>query len=448
MGNAVIATTLADGATLTPSSEAGSLLAANLKLPQPTDIWRTTAAGGSLVVDLGDVTDINLAALLYTNVTGNDGHNLIEQSEDLDLEPPWTKSHVTVTKNAIADSTGILRAEKIVEDSATDFHLLRQFIGDSLKIGDIYEWGYEVKAAELSKGLVNLQNTAFPSNGEGQFNLSTKSIVKGAGAISASIEELSDDWFRVSVIVAVDKIGDINGRIFLRNDAGESSYTGDGTSGLYVSRAQLTLNPGTPYAKTTTIHPATWRVRGANTETSLTSAPLYDSGALTAWSQSGLGDWPFVHLLHWIPTIPKRMQWWRFDIFDTDNADGYFQAGRLILADAWQAAFNIQFGWNMQVLESSIVDRSTFGHLFAEKGKARRLLTMDFEFQTEDEMYTNLFEIQRSKGLGGDVLAIRDPQDTKFIQAQTVYGLMSLLSPIIHTDFQIFSSKFTVEEMI
>lgn len=68
MSNYIIAQPYA--ATITATSEAATMPAANLDRPQPTDVWRSTSlTGQSIAIDLGSAKAVNIAALLFTNLT-------------------------------------------------------------------------------------------------------------------------------------------------------------------------------------------------------------------------------------------------------------------------------------------------------------------------------------------------------------------------------------------
>ena len=199
---------------------------------------------------------------------------------------------------------------------------------------------------------------------------------------------------------------------------------------------------------TNTTSAATWRIRGATTQANLTAAPGYDSGAITAWPQSGLDDWDFVHVFKWLGASPQTFRWWRVDLTDAANPDGHLQAGRLYLSDAWQPARNLQYGWSIGFADDSIKRRATGGQSWVTARGKRRVLDFTLGFLSEAEMYDNAFDIDRRRGEHADVLAIRDPDDTAHVHRQMVYGLIDGLKPIVNPNFNLFEKSYRIEEAL
>lgn len=195
---------------------------------------------------------------------------------------------------------------------------------------------------------------------------------------------------------------------------------------------------------------ATWRLRGATSEANLTAAPSYDSGSVNMWD----GGWPTdqypLHSIKWFGDSPETYQYWRIDISDAANSDNYFQAGRLYIDNAWQlpAYKNIEFGWDVHFIDPSSKARSKGGQLNAETMQSWREIVLPINWQTEDEMYNNLFELQRRQGTTGDVFVMRDPDATTHLLRQSIYGAMKQLPPITNLQAQVFRSRLLIEEML
>lgn len=195
---------------------------------------------------------------------------------------------------------------------------------------------------------------------------------------------------------------------------------------------------------------AKWRIRGADTEAELTSDPGYDSGSISMWPStgkpSGYDDVPLPSIK--FLTSAQTYRWWRIDITDADNADGYFQAGRLYIAAAWQPTVNIALGWSLGFIDDSGRDVAIGGQLWPHERPRRRLLRFELDFQTEDAMYDNAYEIDRLRGMANDVLVIRDPAATTHLHRQTVHGLLTELQPIVNEVHALYRKPYTVEEMV
>lgn len=191
---------------------------------------------------------------------------------------------------------------------------------------------------------------------------------------------------------------------------------------------------------------ATWRVRGATSEANLTASPGYDSGSADIWPVSGLDDWDTVNGLRWLSTA-QTYRWWRIDIADAANPDGYFDIGRLYIAKAWQAG-GIQFGWSLGWLDDSEIERARGGQMHPVERPRRRELSFTLHGKSEAQMYGDAFAIQRLRGRSRDVLVVRDPMQTTWLQHQTLYGLMTELRPIVNSTYKVFRQPYRVEELI
>lgn len=199
---------------------------------------------------------------------------------------------------------------------------------------------------------------------------------------------------------------------------------------------------------------ATWRIRAAATQGDLTAAPGYDSTAITAWPTAGLEDWGTVNSVLWLAAAPQSFRWWRIDLADAANPAGFLEAGRLYIADAWQPSRNLEYGWSTAWQDPSEFALALGGQEYAVERRRRRLIQFtipivaESQAAAEAEAYGKAFELQRLRGLSGDVLAIRDPDNAAQLQRQTIYGRMAELRPIVNTAFNIFTTRFAFREML
>ena len=193
---------------------------------------------------------------------------------------------------------------------------------------------------------------------------------------------------------------------------------------------------------------ATWRIRAAATEAVLTAAPGYDSTAVSMWPASGQpSGWAVLPSTLFLATA-QSFRWWRIDITDAANPAGYWQAGRLVLAAAWQPSRNLQFGWGLGHIDPSEVSAAAGGQLLVEERTKRRVVSFTLSFMDEDEMMVNAFEIERARGAARDVVVIRDPDATSHLHRQTVHGLMTGGQPIVNDAVNVFRKPYRLEELI
>ena len=160
-------------------------------------------------------------------------HNLLTYSEQFD-NAAWITAGATVSVNVIVSPDGTTSAEKLVEDSATAEHKVRRSItvAAGTHTQTVYakagERNYLVFREDLDGSFVNTF-----------FNLLTGAVVSTGAGRTSSITDAGNGWYRCSVTadatVATKSLG-----FGISSDGVNASYTGDGTSGLYLWGASLT----------------------------------------------------------------------------------------------------------------------------------------------------------------------------------------------------------------
>ncbi len=156
--------------------------------------------------------------------------NLALYSEQFD-NAAWTKTAATVTANATASPDGTSNADKLVEDTSTSQHRTDQ---TPTSLAGAQTFSVFAKAAERA-----FMGLRIGSIGCG-FNLSNGTTYAISAGVTATIVSAGDGWYRCSISVSSASANDTC-RIGLAQTAGtlSPSYTGDGTSGIFVYGAQL-----------------------------------------------------------------------------------------------------------------------------------------------------------------------------------------------------------------
>lgn len=185
---------------------------------------------------------------LDTDYVG-DVENLLTYSEQFD-NAAWIKTRSSIIANAARASDGTMTADKLVEDAtASNTHLTAQT--KSFTSGVQYTYSVEIKASERKQTLLRFNATAFPSSADALFDIQGGVIIfVGAGSNEASIEFLGDGWYRCSITSTADATASAIVETRLA-ELGTSSYSGDGVSGLFIAKTQLTESAKPlPYVKT------------------------------------------------------------------------------------------------------------------------------------------------------------------------------------------------------
>jgi hypothetical protein len=159
--------------------------------------------------------------------------NLITYSEQFD-NAAWTKGNLSVTANSIISPDGSQNADKIVEDTSSSAHYI-----DSASVSFTSGTQYTVNVFAKNNGRnLVLQGSGVPTaSAFAAFNLEDGLIITESVG-TASIENYGNGWYRCSLTftAASTTSGVIT---FLLGETRSQSYTGDGTSGIYIWGAQL-----------------------------------------------------------------------------------------------------------------------------------------------------------------------------------------------------------------
>ena len=178
--------------------------------------------------------------------------NTLSYSQDF-FDSYWTKSGSSVNSNQETSPDGTLNADKLIENIDTVEHFLIRSI--AIPIGN-YTWSIFAKSAER-KYIVLRTNADGGAYKNACFDVELGVVVyDGLQNSEAKIEPFPNGWFRISGLSKESSGTTRNYQIHVSNSAitdnGAISYTGDGTSGLYLYGAQLELGYKTSYIPTTT----------------------------------------------------------------------------------------------------------------------------------------------------------------------------------------------------
>ena len=165
--------------------------------------------------------------------------NLLLRSEEFGTT--WTATRASVSTDATLAPNGTTTADKLVEDTtATNTHQLQQAV--TLVANTTYTTSFYIKSGERTE--LRLLFTAGTDGINAAFNLSTGAATAqantGSGVIaSATLTPVGNGWFRATATGLISPISTSATLTLRLLSSGSNSYTGDGTSGLFLWGAQL-----------------------------------------------------------------------------------------------------------------------------------------------------------------------------------------------------------------
>jgi len=195
---------------------------------------------GSTATEYFPTTDrLNVPRLDYTNSTcpsilvEPQRTNLLTYSEQFD-NVSWIKSNLSITANATTAPDGTLTADKLVENSSNANHLVQKAVVAS---NAVYTFSVFAKKSERNWVVLRGVNASF-QNVKAWFNIDAGTIGTLENGATAKITNVGNGWYKLEMTIPSFSTG-FEFRVSTSTGNNVDSYTGDGTSGLFIWGAQL-----------------------------------------------------------------------------------------------------------------------------------------------------------------------------------------------------------------
>lgn len=153
---------------------------------------------------------------------------------------------------------------------------------------------------------------------------------------------------------------------------------------------------------------------------------------------------PFVYV-HESMVVAR---YWRIEINDTSNPDGYIDITRLFICPGWQPARNMSYGVELGIVDPSEVQISDGGAKYFRKKTKFRTARFKIDNITVDEALTRAFDMMRTQGITQQVFFIFDPEDTFHLHRRSFLANMRQLSSLEYPFYNLNSIAFDIEEVI
>lgn len=196
-------------------------------------------------------------------------------------------------------------AQKLVENTATAEHRVQANI--TFSAAPFTASGY-FKAAERSFAFIRLDDSG--SAKYAYFNLATGTVGTITSGLTAFIESIGDGWYRCAARFNTPAAG--SGTVIFASTTanGTVTYTGDGTSGIYIFGAQL--------SDSASVDPYVYQPVAAPTSTAY-YGPRFDYDPVTLAPKGLLIEEQRTNLLTYSQDF-SNAAWGKFDVLLTPNA--------------------------------------------------------------------------------------------------------------------------------
>jgi hypothetical protein len=201
----------------------------------------------------------------------------------------------------------------------------------------------------------------------------------------------------------------------------------------------------------------TIRVR-AKATSDVTVAPTIDTTAKSAWPATGKPtDSYWNHYLSWLEWAnAAALRYWRIDLSDPGNPAGYLQAGRLMLGAYWRPSINFDYdGAPLAYAQKDIQVLTDYGQTFTDRRtrSAPRLVALKHTSLDRREVLDGIAEIQRLRGMWGDVACLLDADETTDFHRYSLQGVFSTpqahnLVPYYTTNGEMWTATHNLREVI
>lgn len=436
-----------DDGTLSGGSWSSALPLTNVQNRQVQKVARSADAANASTkfdLDLGAAQSIGVLALVVHNISAsgkvrisasNDTtayDNIVAGSSDL-TNAAWSRTGATVSANAAVAPDGTTTADILVESSGSGAHSTTQSLGTFSGARFIEGW---VKAAGRTRGRLILSSTG--GSASVAFDLATGTVTASTGAAMMTAHD--NGWFKITSSATFTSAS-ISVDLQIYDDSGNASYTGNGASGIAVWEVRSAGGNG---LATDSGWRDVWPSGVVPTELLEWEDDNFWLGTISQQARAGFQS-PFI----WRLPLVALARYWRVEIFDSSNTDGYVQIGRVFLARGWTPSVNFNYGAGLGYQDPTPVLTSLSGAEYFDVRSKYRVMTFQLDYISDSEAYSYALELQRLAGISGEVLVMPDGgTDAGTQPLRSFVGRIRQPGPVVQTKPSVYSVSFEVKELL
>ena len=208
------------------------------------------------------------------------------------------------------------------------------------------------------------------------------------------------------------------------------------------------------------------RIRGDDAADFAT--PIYESGWLDVWpagvipqalleweddnfwlgtiSQNAIAGYraPYTHY----PQTAQTLRYWRIEMDDTGNSDGWVQVGRVFIGKVWSPTYNMKYGVTFGYADASMSETSLTGEEFFDVRSRTREHKFELGFISKEEAFNHVLAMQQQLGTSGELLISQDRDDAPNVPRTCFLGRMRSIAPISCPNYNIWTTSFEIKEIL
>lgn len=156
----------------------------------------------------------------------------------------------------------------------------------------------------------------------------------------------------------------------------------------------------------------------------------------------------FISLYLFVLPVVSQARYWRVELDDTTNGDGYIDVGSIFLSNKYVPANNYTYGASIQNANTTNVTTSQSGVDFFDQRKQKRVARFTLDNMSYSEGYQQAFDSTQTLGVEGEILVSLDPGDAINILRNSLVGRYTTTNPLSFPRYNQTSMPFEIQEII